>query len=213
MTMSQSADQTLATATGFVPMRGSRGFSLVELIVVMTVVGIVIGIAVPSYRYVTNSNRVSAEINQLLGDMQYARSEAVKEGSTVTVCPSNNATTSSPSCLTSGASWSSGWMVFSDANSDGAYGTGDALLRAQPALNSNDTLVPSDTGVTYISFNREGFTAISSTDMSSSSAGLVFKLKVTPANAQWQRCLQISYVGIMQTLKGTTSAGQPCSYP
>jgi type IV fimbrial biogenesis protein FimT len=201
------------TASTGLGARGSHGYSLVELLVVMTIVAIVIGIAVPSYRYVTNSSRVTAEVNQLLGDMQYARSEAVKEGSAVSVCPSSNATTSSsPSCLGS-TTWNSGWMVFSDLNGNGSFDTGDQLLRSQPALNSNDTFVASDSAVTYVSFNREGFTSIPSSDNTSAAGGLVFKLNVTPGNAQWERCLVISYVGVMQTLHGTTTAGQSCSYP
>lgn len=207
-TMSQRVDRTMTAPIGLAA-RVSRGYTLIELIVVMTIVGIVIGIAVPSYKYVTNSNRVSAEVNQLLGDMQYARSEAAKEGMTVTVCPSNNATTSSPSCLTSGVTtWNTGWLIFADVNGNGAFDTGDQVLRAQPAFSSNDTLVSSDSAVLFVSFNREGFTAIPASDNTSTNGGLLFKLTVTPANTQWERCLLISYVGIMQTIRGGTS---PCT--
>jgi two-component system, OmpR family, sensor histidine kinase TctE len=205
-TVSQSADHTL-TAISFAA-RSSRGYSLVELIVTMTIVAIVIGIAVPSYKYVTNSNRVSAEVNLLLGDLQYARSEAVKEGSTVTVCPSNNANTSTPSCLTTGANWNTGWLVFSDINASGALDTGAQLLRAQPGFSpSTDTFVSSDPGVKFVSFNREGFTTIPTTDMTTN-GGLLIKLNVATPNVQWERCLLLSYVGVMQTLRGGTS---PCT--
>jgi type IV fimbrial biogenesis protein FimT len=203
-TVSQSADHT-QTAISFAA-RSSRGYSLVELIVVMTIVAIVIGIAVPSYKYVTNSNRVSAEVNLLLGDLQYARSEAVKEGSTVSVCQSNSTQTA---CLPNGANWNAGWIVFSDLNADGQLNAGDQLLRAQPGFSpSTDTFVSSDSGVNFLSFNREGFTTIPTTDSGGANGGLLFKLNVAAANVQWERCLLVSYVGVMQTLRGGTS---PCT--
>lgn len=208
-TVSQTADQTMtAAAIGFAAARGSRGYTMVELIVVMTIVGIVIGIAVPSYKYVTNSNRVSAEVNQLLSDLQYARSEAVKEGSPVTVCPASNPTATNP-CPTSGVTtWNTGWIVFSDANGNGQLDTGDQILRIQPGFSTSDTFVSSDSGVAYVSFNREGFTAVPTADNTGTNGGLLFKLNVSPANTQWERCLLISYSGIMQTLHGGTS---PCN--
>ena len=66
------------------------GFTLVELVTVMTIVAVLMALGVPSYQYVTNANRISSEVNGLLGDMQYARSEAIKEGQTVTICSSAN---------------------------------------------------------------------------------------------------------------------------
>jgi len=72
-------------------------------------------IGVPSYRYVITSNRVSAEVNGLLMDMQFARSEAIKEGRTVTVCTSLNGT----SCANSNV-WHTGWIVFMDINNNQA---------------------------------------------------------------------------------------------
>ena len=67
-----------------------KGFTLTELIVVSAIVAILLGIAIPSYRYISTSYRMSAEVNGLLGDLQFARSEALKEGNGVTACVSND---------------------------------------------------------------------------------------------------------------------------
>ena len=216
-TVSQPADQTMKPPIGFAT-RASRGFSLIELVTVVTIIGITVAICVPSYRYVTNSNRVSAEINQLLGDMQYARSEAVKEGTMVSVCPTTSpvtvtGTTFTGTCATSGANWQGGWFVFADVNGNGAFDTGDQILKVQPAFSSTDTFVSSDASVSVISFNREGFTAnITSTD--NNAGGLLFKLNVTPGNQQWERCLLISWVGVMKTMRNGNSIGNAtCNYP
>ena len=56
----------------------------------IAIAAIVAMLGVPSFRYVTNSNRIAGEVNGLLGDLQFARAEAIKEGQNVTVCVSAN---------------------------------------------------------------------------------------------------------------------------
>ena len=217
-TVSQPADQTMTVSIAFAA-RGARGFSLVELITVMTIIGIGIGLGVPSYRNVTNSNRVSSEVNTLLGDLQYARSEAVKEGTTVSVCPGTVTTsgTSVTGTCTGGANWQGGWFVFSNLSNGTSFVSGaDQVLRVQPGFSSTDTFVSSDTSVTMITFNREGFTtSIPSSDenvvtsgTNTTYTGLLIKLNTSTNNTQWERCLEIAFAGIMTTLHGGTS---PCT--
>src|SRR5437868_13985388 len=51
------------------------GFTLTELMAVIAIAAILMAIGVPSYRYVGASYRMSSEVNGLLGDLQFARSE------------------------------------------------------------------------------------------------------------------------------------------
>ena len=106
-----------------------RGFTLTELIVVSAIVAILLGIAIPSYKYISTSYRMSAEVNGLLGDLQFARSEALKEGNGVTACVSSDGA----SC-TGGADWSPGWIVFSDPNANATVDGGERLLKVQSAF-------------------------------------------------------------------------------
>ena len=107
-----------------------KGFTLTEMMVVTAIVAILLGIAIPSYKYLTTSYRMSAEINNLVGDLQFARGEALKEGNAVTVCISSDGAT-----CTGGANWGRGWIVFSDPNS--SYAVDDAnerVLKVQSAF-------------------------------------------------------------------------------
>ena len=131
---------------------GSRkpiaGFTLVEVLVVITIAAILMAFGVPSYQYVTNSNRIAGEVNGLLSDMQYARSEAIKEGQTVTVCSSSNATTCSGAPV-----WSNGWIVFSDVNGDGAVNGTDTILKVGGAFHVGDTF-NANNNMNFVTFNR-----------------------------------------------------------
>jgi len=108
---------------------------MIELLVVIMIVSILMGVGVPSYRYVTNSNRLSAEVNGLLGDMQLARSEAIKQGLSVTVCASKDQVSCSQS-----SDWSSGWIVFTDPGDVGVKDADETILRTQKALHPGDKL-------------------------------------------------------------------------
>lgn len=169
-------------------MNTQSGFTLTELIVVMSIVGILLGLGAPSFKYVTTSSRVSSEVNALLSDMQYARSQAVREGQTVTVCTS----TDGSSCTggTDGK-WEGGWIVFSDANGNQSVdNTTDLLLRTQKKLAGTDTLTST---VNAVTFNREGFAN------GIPSAGILMTLHDQASNVAYTRCLQVTLVGTLRT--------------
>ena len=173
--------------------RYDSGVSLIELLTVMTLAAILMSIAVPSFKYVTVSNRISAEINGLLGDMQYARYQAIKEGLPVTICPTASATSTTCDSTTT---WSGGWIVLSNAGVNSGAASG-AVLRRQPpfnASNSTDVLTASS-GVTSVVFNREGFAMLTGTAM--------FSLHDAGNTSAYTRCLITNAVGSM----ATTTAG------
>jgi len=179
-------------------MHRHSGSTITELMVVVTIVAILLSIGVPSFRYVTNSYRMSAEVNSLLGDLQYARAEAIKEGQPVVVCTSTTGTSCSGS-----NSWQSGWIVFQDLNNNGQVDANEKVLHIQAAFTGTtpDTFSP-NTGVNQISFNREGF--------ASSSAGFVtstFTLQDSTANGAWTRCLLVNPVGVVTTAQHSLSPG------
>jgi type IV fimbrial biogenesis protein FimT len=179
--------------------RFSRGLTLLELIIVMGIVGILTAIAVPSYRYITGSNRVTAEVNGLVGDLQFARSEAIKEGQSVVVCAANTAGTQ---CLTSGVAWAGGWIVFADLNNNHQLDTtNETVLRAQSAFGGSDTF-NANSAIYWIAFNREGF-ATASTALA---AGSMITLHTNPLSNSATRCLSITQVGLLsvQTYNGGT---------
>jgi type IV fimbrial biogenesis protein FimT len=181
------------------PRQRQAGFTLIELLITITIMGILLAIGVPSFRFVTSANRASSEINRLLGDMQFARGEAIKEGQTVTICVSTSGT-----ACTGSTSWAGGWIVFSDAIPIGTIEGNDAILKIQPKLSGTDTLT-ADKAITAITFSREGFTA-------SLPGPVTFTLKTSPVDASYTRCLSATIVGALSTQIGgkNTAENKPC---
>jgi type IV fimbrial biogenesis protein FimT len=155
------------------------GFTMVEMIMTVAVGAILLTIGIPSFRYVTNSNRIAAEINGLVGDLQFARSEAIKEGVPVSVCISTNGT----SC-TGGNNWKTGWIVISSAANTG-------VLRIQAPFTSSDTFVAT-TAMGTITFNRDGYA-------NGIANGSLIELHDSTNNHNWTRCLAINLSGLIAT--------------
>jgi type IV fimbrial biogenesis protein FimT len=184
------------------PPRAS-GFTVTELVMVMTIIGILAAIGVPSFKYVTVSNRISSEINALLGDMQFARSQALKQGLSVTVCASSNSTETNPTCNTGGTSnvWNTGWIVFLDSNGSGQVDPGEQVIRVQPSFNGNDSMLSSVASYAATTYNRLGYAP--------SNTGATINIALHDANntQAYTRCLAITASGAVTTEK--SGAGDP----
>ncbi|MBL4607770.1 MAG: GspH/FimT family pseudopilin [Pseudomonadales bacterium] len=65
--------------------RLDKGFTLIELMVVIAIAGILVSLATPSFTNMTKNSRMRSEANALLGAFAYTRTEAVKRGNTVRI--------------------------------------------------------------------------------------------------------------------------------
>lgn len=70
-----------------------NGFTLVELLVTISVVAILATVAVPSFNATIRSNRVVGAANELLTMLHYARSEAIRSNALVILCASTDGST------------------------------------------------------------------------------------------------------------------------
>jgi len=179
----------------------TTGFTVVELMVVIAIIAIVIAFGIPSYTSVITQNRMAGEINDLTTDIELARSAAVKQGLTVTICPSSDPTATpganAPSCNGS-SEWNTGWIVFMDVTGNQTFSTstGDVLLRTHGPFTGSDTLESSATSqaLSAITFNRMGGTGSFGSVASDTNQGTL-TLHDATNNVNWRRCVFLSEAG------------------
>lgn len=110
----------------------SKGFTMIELMLTISIASILLAMAVPSYQSLMRESRLTTQANELITSLHYARSEAVKRGIRVTLCKSSDGA----SC-TNGSNWQDGWLIFSDTSTVGSVDSGDEVLRVFPGLNGS----------------------------------------------------------------------------
>ena len=86
-----------------------RGFTLLELLVAIAIFAILLAVGVPSFAAAIKNSCMSSNHNALVSSLYLARSEAVKNSGSVTVCPRSSSTS-----LQCGTIWENGWLVFVD---------------------------------------------------------------------------------------------------
>ncbi|MEQ1439523.1 GspH/FimT family pseudopilin [Fontimonas sp. SYSU GA230001] len=129
----------------------AQGYTAIELLVTIAVLAIITAYAIPALGEIVVRNRLAVQANELVGALNYARSEAVSRGGTVALCPSRPPYTA---CDIS-SSWSEGWVVFADGGVTGAIDDAADVLRVFDALQSGSTLDAS--GTQAVRYLPDGF--------------------------------------------------------
>lgn len=136
---------------------GSRGFTLIELMVTLVIAAILLTIGIPSFRDLMIRSRLSGQVQEFYGAISFARSEAIKRGNYVTICKSADGS----SCGGNTVNWSNGWIVFANNDNDSpavrdTSPNVEPLLRVFPTLPSNYTLNPNNNFTNYVTYDRLG---------------------------------------------------------
>ncbi len=126
------------------------GFTLLELMVTISIMAIIAGIAVPSYQGLIESNLMRAASHSFYGSLVLARSEAVKNNQPVALCKSSNGT----SCATSGT-WDNGWLVYIDADADATFDSSELLLESHIGITTL-TLRATDANLDQVVYQADG---------------------------------------------------------
>ncbi len=136
-------------------MRLTKGFTLLELVIVMVVIAIVSSIALTAASAFLQDNRLATANNDLIAAISYTRTEAVTRGQHVSICASNDRKT----CTNT--PWELGWLVFTDEKNAGVVDANETILRSHGEVGIDISV---SAGSPYLQFKSAGTVAYACPD-------------------------------------------------
>lgn len=158
----------------------TSGFTLIELMVTIAIAAILVTTGVPAFTQFVQNNRRASQVNMLVRALQIARSEAVRQRTTIGACASSNQTSCSAS-----TTWSTGWIVFVDKDGDGVVDSGEDVLNVFPELTGGNSLTST---VKFIDYEASG--------LSTAAAGFTL---CDPRGTSQSRAINVSATGAVST--------------
>jgi prepilin-type N-terminal cleavage/methylation domain-containing protein len=117
------------------PIPRSSGFTLTELLIVVAVIGILIGYAVPGFQGLVAQASYNRASDTLVEALTSARNEAIFNSKDVVICASDDPSASDPICSDDQENWSNGWIIYQECD-------GNLVRQTGPICNFDDGTTP-----------------------------------------------------------------------
>jgi type IV fimbrial biogenesis protein FimT len=119
----------------------THGFTIIEIITAMVIIGVICAMAVPSFQGMLAGQKVASASNDLFAALNLTRTEAIQRGLSVTLGP-----------VTAG-DWSRGWVIYIDADHNQTQNGSEKTIYSHPAAGVGITIAST---YAVISFDPNG---------------------------------------------------------
>jgi len=139
-----------------------RGFTMIELMVVVAILATLAALAAPSFTPIVERWRVRQSVEEMTSALYFARSEGIKRGGGVVMVKLPNSGT----CSLAGTNedWGCGWTIFADTNGNGVQNAGEPTLQTAPLPANTNIVLPGNGGKITVdrwgAFNGLSVTAV-----------------------------------------------------
>lgn len=140
----------------------NKGFSLLELIIIIAILGITMAIAAPGLGTMISNSRVSGSINEFVAALQFAKAESATRVNPVTICKKKK--NKNDKCEDND-DWQLGWIVFSDLDGDAKIDNEDTVLLVHEPLDERITFGGTAGVEETITYQPTGTTTITATEV------------------------------------------------
>ena len=194
------------------PFSRISGFSLIELVVTLVIASIIVAWGVPNFRTFIQNNSMTGQVNELVGDINYGRSEAIKRVIPIGMCISSDGAT----CT--GADWALGRILWVDQNANNVFDAGETVLRSREATGgSAGTTIRVGSGTPPTapsSMTANGLNPLIITARGAASISGIAQFRFCDSRGvDHARTVTVSATGQVQTLKGTPILGNAIACP
>lgn len=182
----------------------SRGFTIIELMVTMTLASVLLVVAIPSLTTYRRNADLTSATNTLLSAINAARSEAMKRGMNAMVVPTNN-----------GTSWNDGWVVFVDTDRSQTYtASADTTVLNQAALPGFINVVGNGSAAAaapYLLFDASGYSKLKSGGFGALTLTITRTDVATGSQSEETRRIIVAATGRTRSCKPSSATDSSCS--
>ncbi len=166
-------------------MKKQMGFTLIELMITVTIAGVILTLALPAFNQFLQNNRTTSQVNDFIAVMSLARSEAIGRNRQVQI-------------IANGGVWTDGWIIMADVDRNESFGDADDQLIQSYEAMDRATLT---SAVTEITFRSNGL--IIPEDPDNPNDPVLMNLVAANCEGENDRLIEISMTGKVNITRNT----------